>query len=258
MRRSVWLALLGGSVYLAALAVQVPAAWVVHWGQDALPEKVSLSGVQGSLWHPTVDRFTVDLPQAGRLEGGPAEVQVGLWPLLRGRLRADMEALALGGEATGRAEVGLNGGWRVPRVEASLPLRNLAKVDSRLDFGQGGTLTVTGEGLQGTELPRKGSLRATVREFRLPGLGPEGPYGTYRAEAEIDDAGRIQGRVVTASADLLGIEGQLQGNLNAGTARFTGEAWVPDGAPEEARQLLGLFGKVREGRAQIRWQGGLR
>lgn len=258
MRRAARLGVLGAGLYLAALAVQVPAAWVLHWGQGAVPEGVTLSGVEGSVWHPTVERFVANLPRSGRrLEGGPAEVEIGAWQLLRGRLQADLEAMALGGQASGRAAMGWGGAWRVPRAEVRLPLASLGKVDSRLDFGQSGTLRVTAEGLQGNDVPRSGSLRATVREFRLPAFGPEGPYGTYRAEADFQEGGKLQGRVSTTSARLLGIKGRFRADLSRRTARFNGEAWVPDGAPAEARQVLGLFGKVREGRAPIQWQGGL-
>ncbi|MEF8792643.1 type II secretion system protein N [Thiohalorhabdus sp.] len=251
------LGLLGAGVYLVALAIQVPAAWVVHWGQGAIPEGVTVSGVQGSLWHPTIDRFAVDLPRSGRLQGGPLEARIAVWQLLRGRLGAELEAAALGGEASGRAAMGWGGNWRVPRAEANLPLTRLGEVDPRLDFGQGGALEVTAEGLRGTRFPDAGSLRGTLREFRLPSFGPEGSYGTYRGEAEIGGPGDVQGRVSTASARLLGFQGDFQADLAAGTARFDGEAWVPDGAPAEARQVLALFGEIQDGRTAIRWQGRL-
>ena len=258
MRRAVRLSLLGAGVYLGALALQVPAAWLAHWGRPALPEAVSLGQVEGSLWHPRVERFAVDLPGSRRLEGGPADARIRPLPLFLGRLQAQLEASALGGKASGGLWMGLDGGWQVPRFRADLPLERLGEVDPRLDFGQGGTLDLAGEGLKGARLPEEGTLHATVREFRLPGLGPEGVYGTYEAEGQFSGPGKIQGRVTTTRSRVLAVKGRFQADLQGGTARFNGEAWAPEGAPEAARQLLSLFGQVQNGRVRIRWQGRLR
>ena len=257
MKRAIRLGILGAAVYGAALAVQIPAGWIAHWAGGRLPAGVTLSGVEGSLWHPKVARIDVDLPGRGVLRAGPAEARLRPLGLLTGRLVADIQARALDGRTSARAAVGWGGQWRVPRASVTMPLARLADIDSRLAFGQQGQITVEAEGLRGRGFPDQGEVRAVIADFTVPGLGPEGPFGTYTADATFSGGGQVQGRVATDKARMLAIEGRFQADLEGRRARFNGEAWAPEGAPPAARQLLSLFGTLRSGRAQIRWQGSL-
>ena len=258
MKRAIRLALLGLVAFGLALAVQVPAAWVVHWNRDRLPDTVALSGIEGTLWHPRVNRIAVELPGSGVLQAGPVELAVRPLGLLSGQLETEFEGEALGGEAAGRASVGWGGQWRLPGARASLALEQLGVVDPRLNFGQQGRLEVTIDGLGGTSLPEQGRVEAVIRDFRFPGLGPDGIYGTYRARGEFDQGGQLRGEISTEQARVLAIKGNFNANLGDGRARFDGEARAPEGAPPEADQLLSLFRNYKDGRARIRWRGSLR
>jgi hypothetical protein len=258
MNRAVRLGLLGLVAFGLALVAQVPAAWLVHWNRDRIPDNVTLSGIEGTLWHPRVNRIAVGLPGGGLLQAGPAELRVRPLGLLGGKLETAFEAEALGGQAAGRATVGLGGQWRVPEARASLALERLGVIDPRLNFGQQGRLEVTVDGLGGSRLPDQGRVATVIHDFRFPGLGPDGVYGTYRARGEFAQGGQLKGEISTEKARVLAIKGNFQASLRGGRARFDGEARAPKGAPAEAEQLLSLFRNYQNGRARIRWRGRLR
>jgi hypothetical protein len=258
MRRGIRLGLLGLAVYVAALVVQLPAAWLVHWSGDAIPDQVALSGIDGTVWHPRVARIQVDLPGPGALRAGPAEARLHPLGLLTGQLEADLQARGLGGSARARVAMGWGGQWRVTSARADMALESLADVDPRLAFGQRGRVTVEADGLHGVRLPEAGNVRAVIADFQMPGFGPEGPFGTYVADGRFSEGGSLEADVSTEQARVLAVKGTFRADMGSGRARFNGEAWAPDGAPDAARQLLSLFRSYRDGRARINWQGRLR
>ncbi len=257
-RRVIFLAVLGVVIYLGALVVQLPAAWALHWARDAAPSKLQWHGVEGSVWQPRIRSLTMDLPGGNRLAMAPLEARAQVARVLTGHLGVEAEAGLLGGRTAGRAIIGLDGRWRAPRIQGDLRLEALKSVGPLLDFAQEGRLLFAAEGLAGARLPEAGRIRATLEDLRVGLVETPGPLGEYRLEAEITGPGRIEGRIRTIKAGVLGLKGTFHADLRAGKARFDGEGWATENAPEAVQGLLPLLGKVTGNRARIQWQGAFR
>ena len=257
-RRAILLTGLGVLAYLVALVVQVPAGWALHWSRGSLPAGIEWQGGEGSIWHPRVRAVTVNLPAGNRLAVAPAELRVQPLRMLTGRLAVKARAGLLGGETRARGSVGLDGNWRVARAQGSLELAALSSVGPLLDFAQEGRLLFAARDLKGARLPAGGTFRASLEGFRVGWVDSPGPLGEYRLEGRVTGPGRIKGRVRTTEAGSLGLKGRLQADLRAGRARFDGEAWATDDAPDTVRDLLSMLGRVEGNRTRIQWRGRFR
>ncbi|MFA9462057.1 type II secretion system protein N [Thiohalorhabdus sp. Cl-TMA] len=253
------LLIMGALVYVIALVVQLPASWAFHWARGTVPEAVTWQGVEGTIWHPRINRLAVALPGGIQVPTGPVGVDFQPSALLTGALGARFRAELLGGTVRGRLTGGPGGRWTMSEIQGRLSLSRLADIDPRFGMaGAQGTLLFAGENLAGRALPEKGQLRATLEGLQVGLLPTDGPVGEYALRAEVTGPGRIRGEVQTLEERALGIRGRFRADLRKRTYRFKGEGWVPSDAPQAVQDILPLLGPVRDGRVNIQRQGRLR
>jgi general secretion pathway protein N len=206
-RRIALYCVVGGLVYLAALAIMLPAAWVSYAVDRASAHKLQLRSPGGSLWSGT-----------GRLHAVPhtgAPVELGelrwrtAWPaLFTGKLAADVSL----GEAARTTRVELTpGGTTIRNLDLVLPARAIASLAPGLEaLGPQGTLRIRTENQRieaGSVLGQAELEWRRVRLARAPGLD----LGSHVA--------RLRGGGNKVDIELATLEGPL---------RLSGSgAWTP-------------------------------
>jgi len=258
-RRYRRLVLLGAAVYLLALGVQMPAAWALHWVRGGIPESLSWTEVEGSVWGPTFRGLRIALAEDRAFTLERVRLELRGLPLLAGRAIWDLRARAFGGRGRGQVGLALDGSWRLERLRGSARLQRMPGVSEWGPVGPlSGSVTYSAKGWTGQPVPREGRFRARVEGLASGRKGKARALGDYRLEGRFRESGRFAGDLRTERAVGLGLEGTFRGDLDSGRLRFEGEGWSPAEAGPTLREILPVSQGDGDARAAIEWSGRLR
>lgn len=219
------LLLLGAGLFLSALIVEFPAAWLAPKVAHATHQRWRLAAVEGTLWRGRATVYGFDRPSGRWQPGRGVRWRLAWGEAFRGRLavQADLDD---GGGA--RLAAGIRG-WSIERLDAAVSADQVtALLPGTLgDYGWSGSMRASADEFRcrwsRAECSGKIELtweRAAVAQIPGPPLGDYRLRLTAENEALRFDLGTIRGRLQISGA----------GELSAGSLRFTGEATAREGA----------------------------
>lgn len=242
MKRSLLFSAIGLSAYLIFLLHSLPAAQVWRFAAEPLAEQVpalQLHGPNGSLWRGGAEQLAWDGLPVGRMDW-----QLAHWPLLRGRLHAEVSLQQGDGHLQGQLRYPLKGEqlqlkdwrgqWPIQQLAVQLPTLPVA-LDGQLglqlaslQLGPGGWP----QALQG---------RLSWHQARLL-MGEAIPLGDLSAELSRSDDGRLQAHIRDHGGPLR-IEAELS-LQPGGRYRIDGRVGAAEGADARLPQTLALLGRA--------------
>ena len=164
------LGILFGTVFLIALLLKLPAAWVLHWAGESIPSGWRWTGVSGTALNAIIENPVYEFPAGKSAAFDRVRLKIPLPPLLLGRLHIRYRFTSGEGDLDGRLYLAPQH-WRIIDADGDLPLRFLYGPVPELEL----------YGLNGRMRPRVESFSGTYT-----GLLRAGRLELLRADAALD------------------------------------------------------------------------
>ncbi|OGA19140.1 MAG: hypothetical protein A3H32_01145 [Betaproteobacteria bacterium RIFCSPLOWO2_02_FULL_63_19] len=219
MKRLWWLFAAG--LFLLALIVQWPAAWLAPRIEQATQQRWRLGSVRGTVWRGQAVLYSLDR-SSGRWHPGRRIHWDFVWgELLRGRLAVQT---GLGDAGRVRLAAGPRS-WSIEELDATMPAEQIAVLlpATLADYGWSGPMHARAQ-VFSCQWGRAGCVGRIDLSWTKAAVAyvPGPPLGDYQL--------RLTAEGKALRFDLATVRGRLRitgaGELSGGALRFTGEAWA--------------------------------
>ena len=244
-------------VFLGALLLRPPAAWILAGANRLLPVEVGWTGAEGTISGMAIRGLTFRLPGGRRAYISKVTLDPAFLSLFGGRLGLDFRIDDGAKALSGSAGFGLHD-WRLEEIDGELPLTALLPTFPELEIaGLDGGLAIRGEAVSAEygSLPDAGRLTVDFEDIRAVWLPTDRPLGNYQVELQALEQAGITGEVRTLDGPaLLSVTGQFIQEPSAQTLRFRGVGQLSADAPVPLRRILPILGRAGQDRVAMEWQ----
>ena len=256
-KRWIFLGGIGLVVFMAALLLRMPAAWLLVGANRLLPVEAGWSEARGTVSEAVIHGLSFSLPGGRRVYLNKVTFHPAVLSLFSGRLRLDFRLDDSGGQLTGSADFGLER-WQVAAAGGKLSLSALTPTLPELEIaGLEGRITVRAENIVADygALPSPGQLVVELEDVRTIWLQTDNPLGHYRLDLQALGPAGISGEVRTLNGPaLLSVTGAVQQEPSSQTLKFSGIGQLSEDAPVPLRRILPILGRTNRDRVAMDWQ----
>ena len=244
-------------VFLGALLLRAPAAWILAGANRLLPAQIGWSGAEGTVSGMVIRGLAFRLPGGRRAYLSKVTLDPALLPLFGARLELDFRIDDGGKALSGSAGFGLRD-WRLEEIDGELPLTALLPTFPELEIaGLDGGLTLRGETVSAEygSLPDAGRLAVGFEDIRALWLQTDRPLGKYRLQLRALDQAGISGELTTLPGPaLFTVTGSVMHEPSSQTLKFSGLGQLSPDAPVPLRRILPILGRAGQNRVTMEWQ----
>lgn len=256
-RRWIYLGLTALVIFLGALALRMPAAWILAGADRLLPAEVGWTGSSGGISGMVVHGLTFGLPGGRRVWFNKVTLEPALLPLFGGSLGLDFRIDDGDGRLAGSARAGLRR-WRLEEIDGKLPLTALLPTFPELEIaGLEGEVSIRGEAVSAEygALPSGGRLILGFEDIHAAWLQMDELLGNYQVELQAIEQSGIAGELRTLGGPaLLSLTGRFTQETPAQTLMFRGSGRLSPDAPVPLRRILPILGRAGRDRVAMEWQ----
>lgn len=256
-RRRMYLGATALVVFLGALLLRAPAAWILAGANRLLPADIGWAGAEGTISGMAIRGLTFRLPGGRRAYISKVTLDPAFLSLFGGRLGLEFRIDDGGKTLTGSAGFGRHD-WRLEEIDGELPLTALLPTLPELEIaGLDGGLTIRGEAVSAEygSLPDAGRLTVGFEDIRAIWLQTDRPLGKYRLELQAPEQAGISGELSTLPGPaLFTVTGSVRHEPSLQTLKFSGLGQLSPDAPVPLRRILPLLGRAGQDRVTMEWQ----
>lgn len=256
-KRWIFLGGIGLIVFMSALLVRMPAAWLLVGADRLLPVEVGWNQAQGTVSEAVIDGLSFSLPGGRRVYLNKVTFHPAFLSLFSGRLKLDFQLDDSGERLAGSADFGLER-WHVAAAGGKLSLSALTPTLPELEIaGLEGRITVRAENIVADygALPSSGQLVVELENVRTIWLQTDDPLGHYRLHLQALGPAGISGELRTLDGPaLLSVTGGVKQEPSSQTLKFSGIGQLSEDAPVPLRRILPILGRTNRDRVAVDWQ----
>lgn len=256
-RRWMYLGATALVVFLGALLLRAPAAWILAGANRLLPAETGWTGAEGTISGMVIRGLTFRLPGGRRAYISKVTLDPAFLSLFGGRLGLEFRIDDGGRALSGSAGFGLHD-WRLEEIDGELPLTALLPTFPELEIaGLDGGLTIRGEAVSAEygSLPHAGRLTVGFEDIRAIWLQTDRPLGKYRLQLQALDQAGISGELTTLPGPaLFTVTGSVMQEPSSQTLKFSGLGQLSPDAPVPLRRILPILGRAGQDSVTMEWQ----